>query len=113
MNLPVLTCGICSRDDSAFVAVGSGFVGVWFCLFAGAGIGLFGVSICAGGVTCSTVFCGGVSGPRMLFTFLALKVRSVEEVGGFVSLANSWICDDSCSMPGLVSFLLAKAFVFI
>ena len=73
----------------------------------------FGVSVFAGGVICLTVFCGGVSGPRMLFTFLALKVRSVEEVGGFVSLANSWICDDSCSMPGLVSFLLAKAFVFI
>ena len=41
MNLPVLTCGICSRDDLGFVAVGSGFVDVGVCLFVGAGIGLF------------------------------------------------------------------------
>ena len=40
-NLPVSTCGICSRDDLGFVAVGSGFVDVGVCLFVGAGIGLF------------------------------------------------------------------------
>ena len=62
---------------------------------------------------CSTVFCGGVSGPRMLFTFPSFKVGSVQEVGGFVLLANSWNCDDSCSMAGLVSFLLAETSVFI
>ena len=73
---------------------------------------VFGVSICAGGVICSTVFCGGVSGPRMLFIFSAFKIGCVEEVGGSVSLANSWNWDDSCSMPGLVSFLLAGMFVF-
>ena len=41
VNLPVSTCGICSRDDSGFVAVGGGFVGFGVCLFVGAGIGLF------------------------------------------------------------------------
>ena len=73
---------------------------------------VFGVSVFAGGVICLTVFCGGVSGPRMLFTFPAFKIGSVEEADGLVSLANSWNWDDSCSMPGLVSFLLAETSVF-
>ena len=41
MNLPVSTCGICTRDDSGFVAVGGSFVGFGVCLFVGPGIGLF------------------------------------------------------------------------
>ena len=72
-----------------------------------------GVSICAGGVICSTVFCGVVSGPGMVLILSAFKVGCVGEAGGSVSLANSWNWDDSCSMPGLVSFLLAETFVFI
>ena len=77
------------------------------------GCTVFGVSICAGGVICSTVFCSGVSGPRMVLIFSAFKVGCVEEVGGSASLANSWNQDDSCSIPGLVNFLLAEMFVFI
>ena len=65
-----------------------------------------GVSICAGGVICSTVFCGVASGPGMVFILSAFRVRCVGEAGGSVSLANSWNLDDSCSMPGLVSFPL-------
>ena len=41
MNLPVSTCGICTRDDLGFVAVGGSFVGFGVCLFVGPGIGLF------------------------------------------------------------------------
>ena len=37
-NLPVSTCGVCSQDDSGFVGVGSGFVGIGICLFVGFGI---------------------------------------------------------------------------
>ena len=68
---------------------------------------VFGVSICAGWVICLTVFSSGASGPRMVLIFSAFKVGCVEEVGGSASLANSWNWDDSCSMPGLVNFLLA------
>ena len=71
-----------------------------------------GVSICAGGVICSTIFCGVASGPGMVFILSAFKVGCIGEAGGSVSLAISWNWDDSCSMPGLVSFLLAGMFVF-
>ena len=55
--------------------------------------------------------CGVVSGPGKVFVFVTFKVGCVGEAGGFVSLANSWKRDDSCSMPGLVGFFLAKVFV--
>ena len=71
------------------------------------------MSICAGGVICSTVCCSGASGPRMVLIFSAFKVGCVGEVGGSASLANSWNWDDSCLMPGLVNFLLVETFVFI
>ena len=70
-----------------------------------------GVSVCAGGVICSTFFCGVVSGPGMVFILSAFKVGCIGEAGGFVSLSSSWKRDDSCSMPGLVGFFLAEAFV--
>ena len=71
----------------------------------------FGVSVFAGGVICSTVFCGVVSGPGVVFIPSTFKVGCVKKAGGFVSLANSWNLDYSCSMPGLVGFFLAEAFV--
>ena len=72
------------------------------------GCTVVGVSICAGGVICSIVIFSGASGPRMAF-----KVGCAKEVSGSASLANSWNQDDSCSIPGLVNFLLAEMFVFI
>jgi hypothetical protein len=68
---------------------------------------VFGVSVCAGGIICSTI----VSGPGVVFIFLTFRVGCIGEAGGFVSLANSWNLDDSCSMPGLVGFFLDEAFV--
>ena len=45
---------------------------------------VFGVSICARGVICSTVFIGGVSGPRMVFIFSAFKVE--------IWMFDAWAC---------------------
>ena len=36
VNLPVSTCGICTRDNSGYVAIGGSFVSFGVCLFAGA-----------------------------------------------------------------------------
>ena len=73
---------------------------------------VFGVSVCAGGVICSTVSCGVTFGPGMVFILSAFGMRCVGGAGGLSSLANSWNWDDNCSMPGLVNFLLAGMFIF-
>jgi hypothetical protein len=46
-----------------------------------------GVSICAGGVICSTVFCGVASGPGMVFILSAFRVRCVGEFLSRLALA--------------------------
>ena len=72
---------------------------------------IVGVFVCCGGVIFSTVFCGVVSGPRTVFVFAMFKVVFIGEAGRFVSLASFWKRDDSWSMPGLVGFFFAEAFV--
>ena len=52
-----------------------------------------------------------MSGPRTVFVFAMFKVVFIGEAGRFVSLASFWKRDDSWSMPGLVGFFFAEAFV--